>query len=913
MRTRVPHLRRLPRVRHAARSASAEPGSAGLALRDGPAPPAPRASWRRSRVRAAALVAALVPVVLVTRLVARLQTDWLWFHELGQDRVFWSLIDRRWLPGTLAGLGTAAFLLFTFWIAERTAPPPEPGPAGVRRLRLRRVLLPAYGAVAVVAGIAVASSVVEADWRHLILWAHRSDFGVTDPVFHRDVGFFVFSLPLYRRVAGWLLLTTGLALAGAVLAHTATGGIRGRDGPVSATRAARVHVLLLGALLLLLVAWEHRLGQYLLEVPRRGADLPGAGYTDVRVVLPWLRVRVIVAVGCAVMLLVATIRASWSLPAVAVVVLGLSELVNPSVLPAVVQRVVVDPQTLSRERPYLADSVRMTRRAYGLDGVVRRALPADGRITDGELQANRDVLANVQLWDTDVLRPEIDQQQAIGSYYSFPNITVDRYDRGGRPEGVIVAERELDLRRLEPSGRTWANDRFAYTHGYGLVAVPAGDRGVDQEGKPRFLTSGFDAGSPPALLRHPRLYFGVQPRRARPWVITDTHRAEVEQPLEDGAREAAYHYDGGRMGGAGIPLEGVLRRGLFALRFGEPNLLLSQTLGAHPRLLLHRDVMDRVRTLAPFLHWERHPQVAVVDGRVVFLAHGFTTSDTFPYGARTTMAGEEVNYLRGSVVATVDAFTGAVAMYVDDEGDPVVRAWREAFPSLLQPAERMPRGIREHLRYPKELFDVQSRMWAIYHSDDVDRFYTKADTWKRPADTSGPIQRVGDVRTLSGSEAPKLRPSYVLARLPGDPQQRFHLTTAFTPYSEENLSGYLAATMDPDGRPHLTELTVPRTPRVLGPAQVSRQILASPGVSATLRLLNQETTDLGERAVNAVEISDPQIIPIGGALLHVQAVYVTAQGTGVTRLRLVTVYLNGRIGYGPTLRAALRRAGASPP
>jgi uncharacterized protein len=857
-------------------------------------------------VRAGLLLAVLAILALAARIAAHFETEWLWFHELGQERVFWTLLTSRWLAGGLAGLGTTAFLLGNLWIVERTAPADGQPARGTTGARMRRILLLVELAICAGVGLLVARSTVRSDWRQILLWLHRSDFGVTDPLFHKDVGFFVFSLPLYQRVAEWLLLTTAVALAAAIAAHAATGGIRTRPSPVSATRAAQAHVCGLGALLLVLVAWQHWLSQFAIELPRPGETVPGAGYTAIHVQLPWMRVLVIIALAGAAMLVYAAVRRSWSLPAIAVVVVVVAELVNPAILPSVVQRLVVEPQTLSRERPYLADAIGMTQRAYTLDRVAERSLPANARISDSDLRANRDVLGNIQLWDTDVLRPEIDQQQTIGSYYRFPNITVDRYDRGGKAQGMIVAERELDLSRLDPSGRTWANDHLAYTHGYGFVAVPAGDEGVDDEGKPRFVTSEFGAGRLPAQLREPRLYYGVQPRGARPWVLVRTNRAEVEKPLPGDAPAPSHPYDGG----GGIPLSGPVRRALFALRFGDVNLLLSETLGGRSRMLLHRDVAERLRHLAPFLRWDQRPEVAVVDGRALFLAHAYTTSDSFPYAAPVDVGGTQVNYMRGSVLATVDAFSGDVTMYVTDADDPIINAWRAAFPTLFTPVSAMPAGVRAHLRYPPELFDAQSRVWATYHMDDVDEFYTRADAWKRPADVSGPIQRLGTLRSRGPGATPTMRPSYVMARLPGERRQRFMLTTLFTPYSEENLTGYLAGSVDALGRPSLTQLSLPRSRRVLGPSQVSRQILASPGVNGTLRLLNQETTDLGDRAVNTVEVSDPRVVPIADSFLYVQTIYVTAQGTGVTRLRLVAVFLNGRVGYGKNLAEALQRARA---
>jgi uncharacterized protein len=850
--------------------------------------------WWRPRVRSALLLSALGAIALLARLAAQLQTDWLWFSELGQERVFWTMFASRWLATALAGLGTAMFLLANFWLAERIAPDTAPP---------RRILIPLYLGLAGAAGFVVGRAVAVADWQQVVLWMHRGDFGVTDPIFHRDVGFFVFSLPLYRQLAHVLFLTVGLGLAGTFAAHAATGAIRTRPPPLSATPGARTHLLSLGALLLVVVAWQHRLAQFALDLPSAGAKLPGAGYTAVNVELPWLRALVLVSLVAAGMLLYGAVRRSWAVPAVALILVAFAELANPVILPSVVQRFLVDPQTLSRERPYIAHSVRFTQLAYGLDRVAQRRLPANAAIAPRELRANRDVLRNIQLWDTDVLRPQIDQQQSIGSYYAFPGTTVDRYRHGGRARAMIVAQRELDVSRLEPSGRTWANDHLAFTHGYGLVAVPAG--GLGRAGQPRFVTSEFGAGRPPTRIRQPRIYYGVQPPAAQRWVVVGTKRSEIEKPLPGDAPQPDYHYDGA----GGIPLSGTLRRAAFALRFGALNLALSETLGDRARIILHRDVRDRLRALAPFLLWERRPEVVVVGGRIQFLAHGYTTSNSFPYSARTVVGGRSLNYMRGAVVATVDAFSGRVRMYATEPDDPILRAWRGAFPTLFTPDSRMPAAVRAHLRYPRELFDAQSRVWETYHIDNIDDFYTKADAWQRPAELSGPVQKVGSIRFRFKRESPRMRPYFLLARLPGDRRERFMLTTVYTPHSQENLSGYLTGTMR-HGRPRLTQLTLPRERLVLGPSQVSRQILATPVVNDRLRLLNQETTDVGKNSVNAVELSEPRVVPIGDAFLYVQPIYVTAQGSGVTRVRLVTVYLNGRVGYGRTLRQALRRAQA---
>jgi uncharacterized membrane protein (UPF0182 family) len=862
--------------------------------------------WWRPRVRSGVIVAVLLLVTVAARAAAHLETDWLWFHELGQEQVFWKVLTMRWIAGSGAGVVTGLVLLANLRFVARAAPPDAGLPTGAPRGReLRAVVRWGCIAVAVAAGVIVSRSVVIGGWEQLALWTQRQQFGHADPIFHKDIGFFVFSLPLYRQLVAWLLVTAGVALGTAVLGHIATGAIRLAPPPVSANRAAHAHVLGLAAVLFLGLAASHWLGQYALELSAGNRTVPGAGYTEVHVTLPWVRALMVVALSGAVLMALAAVLRSWSLPAIAVVAVVVAEILNPYVLPSVVQRFFVDPQTLSRERPYLADSVRLTQLAYGLDRVGERALPANATITGKELRENRDVLGNIQLWDTDVLRPQIDQQQSIGSYYTFPNTTVDRYRQGRRIRSMIVAERELDVNRLDPSGRTWANDRLAYTHGYGLVAVPAGELG--RAGQPKFSTSEFGAGHAPTRVTQPRIYYGVEPPRAEPWTIVRTRRPEIEKPLPGDTPEPDYHYTGS----GGIRLGSFLRRSVFALRFGELNLALSETINSDSRLILHRDVGERLRNLAPFLTWEKRPEVLVVDGRILFLAHGYTTSNTFPYAAHTKVGRRQVNYIRGSVVATVDAYSGQVRLYAVDRDDPIMRAWTKVFPGLFAPGERMPADVRAHLRYPRELFDAQSAIWSTYHIDNIDDFYTKSDAWQRPAEISGPVQKVGAIRFRVKSQAPRMNPYFLLARRPGDRRLRFMLTTVFTPHSQENLSGYLTGTTDADGRPRLTQLTLPRSRLVLGPSQVARQILATPAIGDRLRLLNQETADLGDQAVNAVILSEPRVVPLGDAFLYVQPLYVTSQGTGATRVRLVTVYLNGHVGYGATLHKALQVARAA--
>jgi uncharacterized membrane protein (UPF0182 family) len=863
-------------------------------------------------MRSAVLLSGLGVAAATARLYAHFQTEYLWFHEVGQERVFWTTLVTRWAAGAAIGLITALVLLANFLMLDRGAPPAPSGrPLGPRA---RRLVLAGYVTVSAGAGVVAGAILGVRNWQRILLWLHRRDFGVTDPEFHRDVGFYVFSFPLYRQLALWLLILAAVSLATAVLGYLANGAISARPRPVVVTPVARVHLLVAGAMLLAISATLHRLNEFALELPRADGGLPG-GYTDLHVQLTWLRVLVVLSLAGAATLVACALRRRRSLvvPAVVLGLAAVAELAGPGTLPSLVQRYLVDPQTLARERPYIRRQIRFTQLAYGLDQVAERQMPAGATISGAALREHRDVLDNVQLWDTRVLQADIDEHQSIGAFYSFPNITFDRYREGDQDRAMLLSERELDLRRLEPSGRTWANDRLAYTHGYGLVAVPAGT--VDAAGRPTYTNAEFAPGTAATRLTEPRVYYGVQPPGAQPWVVTRTGRSEIEKPLGGAMPEPAGH---DRASG-GIPIGGPVRRAVLALRFGDLNFMISPTLDGGSRLLLHRDARDRVRTLAPFLRWESRPQVAVVGGRMVFLLYGYTSSRFYPYASRTTVDGRELNYLREAAVATVDAYSGRVDLYATG-GDPILRAWRAIFPTLFRPAQRMPAAMRAHLRYPQTLFDAQARVWAMYHATHVEEFYTRVDAWQAPADLSGPLDRVGSIRFRPRSDrpqdgairAPRVRPAYELGRLPGDRSNRFMITTTFTPHGQENMTGYLAGFVDDGGRPSLAQLTLPPTRLTLGPAQVARRILATPAVGDRLRLLNAETTDLGDRAVEAVQLGEPRVIPIDSSFLYVMPIYVTAAGHGVTRLRLVTVYLNGNVGYGRDLDEALERARSSP-
>ena len=871
--------------------------------------------WRTPRTRALLLLGTVGGAFALIAVAAQIYTDLLWYRELGHEDVFWTTLRWRLMAKGVVGLGTASFLLLNFAVVDRIMAR-RAGAEAVRSpiavIWSQRRLV--YPVVAIALGVLNATRWSNVSWGHLLLWVHRSNFGEQDPLFHRDVGFFIFSLPIYREVSAWLLESVTVAAVLTLAAYAIAGGLRIAP-PLSMARAARAHLLSLVALLLLVLAWRLRLEQFTLTVPHNSSVVPGASYTDVRVRLPLLRLLTGLALVGAVLCVYAAARRVPVRSLALVTALAVLALVGVSRLPELVERFYVEPQELSRERPYVSRAIFGTRQAYGLDGIKQQALDGSSTLTAAEVAENHRTLENVPLWDAGVMRSTMNELESIGTYYSFARPTVDRYTVDGVPRVMTVAARQLDLGRLDRAARSWANKRFAYTHGYGVVGIRA--NGMDAERFPYFEQREFDPQLNPLGIREPRIYYGEQRRSDPPYLITRSKRGEVEEP-RSGSSSSNYHYDGS----GGIPLSNRLRRAAFAARFRDLKLLLSQTVTDRSRIVLRQDVHQRLLTLAPFLRWDERPQTAVVGGRVTYLFHGYTTSDDYPYSARISMRRSHVNYIREAARASVDAFSGRVSIYAADSADPILRAWRAAYPTLFLPASQMPRELSAHLRYPEALFAAQTRVYATYHAVDPTAFWTGSDVWQQPLQLAGPVEAAGEVhfpdpegaldsdeRAENGvtSNIWRMRPDYVMARLPGDSTERFLLATPFTPRGRHNLVGYLAGTIDSRGRPQLTVLSLPRDRLTIGPAQATRRIIASSGVSRRIELLNRESRDLGKAAVLRTVLGAPKVVPLAGQLVTFQSVYSAAGGDGVPRLHLVAAHANGRVGFGRNPGAALRR------
>ena len=876
----------------------------------------------RPRGRATFAVVVLGLPLLVVYAAVRTVPDALWFDELGRGAVFRGMVAAKAEFHALVAGTVAMFVWVNLLVACRDT----------WVVRRRSGMLALVAAALVIAGLFASSTA--SHWQTYLLWRHRQTFGLVDPVHGRDLGFFVFTLPFAVLVSGLLLWLVAVTAVGVALVHAARGTVGVR--PLRATFAAQLHLALLAGVFLLAVAWRLWLEQYLLELRQPGGDgtrsFAGEGYVDVHVRTPGLEVLTVVAVALALVCVAVPIVARWGgarrarrmlvLPAV---VVGVVAIVGMAVVPPLVQRFAVDPNQLLSEKPFIERSAVATTHALGLDRIAVQPYAAEGRVTAADFRSVDRRLTHVATWDTWLLGDRMRQLVTDTPYFSPHTPTLDVVPVDGRRQPTVVSARELDPGVSGEERQSWDNDRLAYTHGLGLIRFSGTDVGRDRE--PRVLDSGLG-------VRQPRIYFGDFPHidtaggpeqspsifaptivkgiAESPWVLVDTRRPEVDIRAPLGSPRPPYHY----RGPAGISLSSWARRAVFALALGSKQLLLSDDLTGRSRILLHRDVHERLSTLAPFIHWDGNAVPLAVDGRIVFVVDGYTTSTDYPFAEQTDLGTARVSYARASVRATVDAYTGRVALYLTDRTDPLARAWAEAFPSLFRPLEQMPAALRARVRYPEELFDAQAAAYERFHTDSPDILASGSDVWSRPIALSGPLEVAGGVDFDESDEDDlrlTLQPAYAYASPPGHGRPQLVLTTYYVPRQGQNLVATLTGWVDRAGRPHLVSRSLPRDPVTLGPAQVSRLVFATPRVRNLLGLRNLEIRDLDTSSLDSVFLGIPHLLFLPGGPLQVQSLYEGSRGPGAARLLGVTVFVNGRAGLGPDMASALRQALNAPP
>ncbi|HWP60091.1 MAG TPA: UPF0182 family protein [Candidatus Acidoferrales bacterium] len=805
-----------------------------------------------------------------------LYTDWLWFQEVGFTQVFAKTLTIKFVLAVVFGALFFALIYFNvrfaaqrpqgfrFFAEENVIELPSPD---IVDPMIRRLLFPGALVLALMSAPQAASH-----WETVILFLNALPFGIADPLFGLDVGFYVFRFPALLSLYNWLMFVLVLALAATAATYLLYQGIRLTPNGLFLTERARRHLLLLTAALLLVKAGGYALDSFNLLYSTRAAAF-GAGYTDVYANLPALRLLVVVCVAAAALALAQIYRPGYRYlfggvgAALALHLLGLI------VYPALLQRLRVVPNEIAAERPYIERNISFTRRAYGLDKVESKDFPAAEELTAADLKRNDATIKNVRLWDHRPLLATYAQLQEIRTYYKFVDVDNDRYHIDGTYRQVMLSARELSHEHL-PS-RIWINEHLTYTHGYGVVFGPVNQ--VTPEGLPEFFIKDIPPVSQGDLkITRPEIYYG---ELGNSYVVVKTNAQELDYPAGDQNVYTKYE------GRGGVPINSFWRKLVFSARYATLRILLSNDINRESRIMYYRRIHERVQKIAPFITLDRDAYLVIAGGgRLFWIIDGYTTSEHYPYSQPTRRVG---NYIRNSVKAVVDAYHGSVTFFLSDPEDPVVQAYARAFPGLFRPLEAMPEGLLAHIRYPQDLFEIQARIYATYHMQDPQVFYNKEDLLSIPR------------TTVEGREI-EMEPYYTIMRLPGEKKEEFILLLPFTPNRRDNMRAWLAARSDPPNYGKLIALDFPKAKLVYGPKQIEARINQDTFISQQLSLWNQQ----GSQVIRGSLLA----IPIEQSLLYVQPLYLAAADKGsLPELKRVITAFGNQIAMEETLENSLQR------
>ncbi|GIV06681.1 MAG: UPF0182 protein [Fimbriimonadales bacterium] len=858
---------------------------------------------------ATGVIALILIVMLFGGVLVNLYTDYLWFvHDVKYPQIFGRILALRWVLFLLTAVGFFLFALVNLRIANRIAGATEESDLAIRGGRIVRITravrrgtyyLLVLGALVFSVFVGLSAS---AYWHDLMLFQNAQSFGVKDPLFHMDIGFYVFRLPFMSFISGLLVFTTLVALVGIGAFYYFNRALGWLGGMPTFLPSVKPHMLILATLFLLAFAWYLWLARYDLVFSEHDQFF-GAGYTDIHARLPILNITVFGLLIAAVLCLVSLRRGAGLLLPIGGFAVALLFWVAASLIyPPLVQRFVVIPNQLERESEYIKRHLEFTRRAYNLDKIQVRVMDVRDDLTAADLQGAQGTLANLRLWDFRPLRQVYNGLQALKPYYAFVDIDVDRYSVNGELRQVLLSVRELNLEGLPAAAQRWQNLHLLYTHGYGLVMNPVNE--ATAEGQPVLWIRNLPPQVEPSIqeaipVTNPAIYFGENLVR---YSIVRSNLKELDYPKLTGTGDAEENVYTTYSGNGGVPIGGLLTRLMFAVRLSDQNIMLTGDLNAESRLLFRRNIRERLQAMLPFIRWDEDAYPVIHNGEIVWIYDGYTVSRNYPY-SRPFFSRDRIvrqfNYLRNSVKATIHAYTGEVNFYIADESDPLIRAYAQAYPNVFKPLSAMPENLRQHIRYPIDLFEVQAQLLELYHTTDARIFFNKEDVWA--------IAR----EILQNNETVPMTPYYVIMQPPGEQQPRYMLTLPFTPQQRKNLVAWLAAHCDPDRYGELVLYRFPKQKTVYGPEQIEARINQNPEITQQLNLWNQQGSQVFR--------GNLLIIPLGQAMLYFKPIYLQARTEGaIPELKKVVLASGERVVMTDTVDEGLqlllaRREGRTPP
>jgi len=846
----------------------------------------------RSAVAGLIIVAIVAGIgLMLLALVSDILVDWMWFSAVGYAQVFWTTI------GAKAGVFAVVFAVtaVVLWANARialalavrrsqvpagfdpklvgTALPPDPFELIRDRLPWPRVI----AASAVLVALLVAWGET-GNWSTMLQLLYHVPYGTSDPLYGKDIGFYLFSLPAFIAIKNWALLTLLLSALFAGFVYWVHGDIEYHAHGRWISPAAIAHGSALLGCFFAVKAWSYALDRYLLLYGDNGVVV-GASYTDIHVELPvlWLLIAlsIVAALAAWANLWVRTYR----LPAAAIVLLFGGAFLLSGVIPGLFQRFYVKPNELAWERPYIERNIALTREAYNLNRIEPRPFPAEQNLTYETLEANKATIDNIRLWDWQPLADTYAQLQEIRTYYKLRELDVDRYWLGGTYQSVMLSARELNPALLPPNAQTWVNRHVLFTHGNGAVMSPVTQKSA--EGLPLLYLRDI----PPVAhggpdIREPRIYYG---KETNDYVIVKGSVPEFDYPKGKDNVYAAYD------GSGGVPLSGMVRRLIFAHHFGDVNLLLSDYITDGSRIMIRRNIQNRVRTIAPFLSLDHDPYPVISEGRIFWIQDAYTTSEYFP-SAQPAPGGFNLDYIRNSVKVVIDAYNGTVDFYLMDPQDAIAATYQRIFPDLFKPFAVMPGDLKKHIRYPEDLFLIQARLFQTYHMEAADVFYNREDLWQFPR------QPAGDGVSSMDGIIPMV-PYYIVMRLPGEKQAEFFIMIPMVPSRRDNMIAWLAARCDAPDYGKLIVYEFPKEKLVYGPFQIEARIHQNTEISQQISLWNQ----MGSRVIRGNLL----VIPIENSILYVSPLYLRAEQGHLPELKRVIAAYGEHVVMKETLAEAL--------
>jgi len=819
--------------------------------------------------------------------------NWLWFQNLNFAPVFWTMILSQFGLAAAIWLLMIIILAVNLWAAQRFHPVTQPKSTDIGGMPVSGKTLNTL----ILAGILVVSFVIASrgseQWNMVLSYLNQHPFGSTDPIFERDIGFYVFSLPFYVFVREQLLIILLFGGLVTVIWYIKDGGVQiigeyllQEERPTSLPRikiAGKVgnHLLALAAIMVLLVAWGYHIKVYGLLYSTQGPAF-GAGYTDVHFKIIAYRILMALSFLWSLFLIYNVFKPklrrlliNGGIWLIAILVLG-------HVLPILVQQFVVRPNELARETPYIAHNIDLTRKAYDLNSIREVDFEAADRLSREEISEHESTIENIRIWDERPLLQTYRQIQSIRLYYDFTNVDVDRYLINSRYRQVMLAARELMVNQLPSQAKTWVNRHLIYTHGYGLAMSPVNE--VTSEGLPSLMIKDL----PPVAdinlkIDRPEIYYG---ERTDEYILLKTRTQEFDYPKGDKNVYTDYQ------GKGGVPITSFLRRLLFAVEFQDPQILFTTYLKPESRIMFNRQIGRRVRAIAPFLSYDTDPYMVVSQGRLFWIQDAYTVSNMYPYSKRTNspFRKRQLNYIRNSVKVIIDAYDGDVAYYMLDQNDPILKTYAAVYPDLFRPFDEMPADLKRHIRYPTDLFEIQVNTYARYHMQDVQVFYNQEDLWEPPDE-------------IYGDDRQRMKPYYIIKKLPAADREEFLLMLPLTPAKKDNMIAWLAARSDLPNYGDLIVYKLPKDKLVYGPMQIEARVDQQTEISRELSLWDQR----GSRVIRGNLLA----IPVSDAFIYVEPIYLEAKQEAKQPPAAASAQSGSKLQSQPTSRPARRDIGTT--